>query len=240
MLIKPDERAPLSYLLSCRERGERVAHDCAIAQSRLVEHAPHQAFLLSQSRQELAHAWAFQSAVTWIIGSRSLSEHPACAILTQYRQQLRAALARREFLESIMGEQVILECLGEVVLRQVERGLLKREAPFHRLRRGLLHQEAAHQGFGLRVVQRAIDQDQIDGERLNEWAAPYLALSHALLLAVSDVMAAIDEDPLAYVMEFYRHLPPWITACSDQRHVSHNTSAGIASTAFEPLTATPS
>lgn len=36
MIVRPDERVPIARLLQFLEHGERLAHDCASAQARLV------------------------------------------------------------------------------------------------------------------------------------------------------------------------------------------------------------
>jgi len=56
MLVRPDERVPIARLLTFLEYGEHLAQDCARAQAALAPEQGMQRFLLSQARQEAAHA----------------------------------------------------------------------------------------------------------------------------------------------------------------------------------------
>ena len=143
MLVHPDERVPIARLLTFLEYGEYLAQDCARAQAALAPEQGMQRFLLSQARQEAAHAWVFQGAIAWL-APKHLGDSPFLPAREQYRVLVEDALQRRDFPETLMAEQIILEGLGEAILARIEEGLAKRSAPFGRLRRVLLHQEEAH------------------------------------------------------------------------------------------------
>ena len=90
-------------------------------------------------------------------------------------------------------------------------GLVKRNAPFRRLRNVLLHQEEAHHQFGVRILERAIARDQISVEQLRNRMSDYFPIAESMLLSSTDLLESIDEDPQAYNSDFYQYLPDWLT-----------------------------
>ena len=210
MLVRPDEKVPIARLLTFLEHGERVANECAKAQAALAPDFGSRRFLLSQARQEAAHALVFQGAIAWL-APRHLGDAPFLPALEEYRKLLDDALARRDLLETFLAEQVILEGLGEAILTRIEEGLVKRAAPFGRLRRMLLQQEEAHHGFGRRMLERAIAEGRIDAETLCLRAQDYLALTGQMVLALSDLFESIAEDPTAWANDVRKFLPAWLS-----------------------------
>ncbi len=211
MLVRPDERAPIARLLTFLEYGERLAHDCALAQAALAPERGMQRFLASQARQESAHAWVFQGAIAWL-APKHLGDSPFLPALEQYRILLENALRRRDFAETLLGEQIILEGLGEAILARIEEGLAKRKAPFGHLRRILLHQEEAHHDFGRRMLDRAIADGTTSPEHLRVRAQEYLALTDGMVSTLGDLFESIDEDPHLYMERAKGYLPAWLAA----------------------------
>lgn len=209
MLVCPDERTPIARLLTFLEHGERMAHDCAQAQAALAPDTPSRRFLLSQARQEAAHALVFQGAIAWL-APKHLRDAPFLPALEAYRNILDDALARGDLLETVLAEQVILEGLGEAILTRIEEGLAKRAAPFGRLRRILLQQEEAHHGFGRRMLERAMADGRIDAVALSRRAQDYLALTDQMVLTLSELFEAIAEDPADWAQDVRKFLPPWL------------------------------
>lgn len=209
MLVSPDEKAPIARLLTFLEQGERMAHDCAKAQALLAPESGQRRFLLSQARQEAAHALVFQGAIAWL-APKHLRDSPCLPAMKEYRQLLGDAINRHDFLETLLAEQVILEGFGEAVLTRIERGLIKRNASFGRLRRILLQQEEAHHGFGKRLLERAMADGRIDRETLRRRAQDYLALTDNMVLFLSDLFASIAEDPRAWAADVRTFLPEWL------------------------------
>ena len=209
MLVRPDEKVPIARLLTFLEQGERLANECAKAQAALVLDSGSRRFLLSQARQEAAHALVFQGAIAWL-APRHLGEAPFLPALEAYRAILDEALARHDLLETVLAEQVILEGLGEAILTRIEEGLVKRAAPFGRLRRLLLQQEEAHHGFGRRMLERAMVEGRIDAETLRRRAQDYLALTDQMVLALSELFESIAEDPTAWAQDVRTFLPEWL------------------------------
>ena len=114
------------------------------------------------------------------------------------------------FWETVLAEQIILEGLGEAILKRLEAGLVKRKAGFSRLRRILLHQEEAHHDFGCHVLERAMASGQTSSDALQLRAQEYLTLTDAMVATLSDLFASIDEDPSAYASDAKRSLPAWL------------------------------
>jgi hypothetical protein len=209
MLVSPDEKAPIARLLTFLEQGERMAHDCAKAQASLTQESGQRRFLLSQARQEAAHALVFQGAIAWL-APKHLSDAPFLPAMEAYRRMLTAAIHRQDFLETLLAEQVILEGLGEAVLTRIERGLVKRNASFGRLQRILLQQEEAHHSFGRRLLERAMADGRIDREALCRRAQDYLTLADDMVLCLSDLFSSIAEDPQAWAADVRTFLPEWL------------------------------
>ena len=215
MLVRHDEKVPIARLLTFLEHGERVANECAKAQAALAPDSGSRQFLLSQARQEAAHALVFQGAIAWL-APRHLGDAPFLPALEEYRAILDEALAQNDLLETFLAEQVILEGLGEAILTRIEEGLVKRAAPFGRLRRMLLQQEEAHHGFGRRMLERAMAEGRIDAETLRRRAQDYLALTDEMVLALSDLFESIAEDPTAWAKDVRKFLPEWLVETSAQ------------------------
>ena len=215
MLVHHDEKVPIARLLTFLEYGERLANECARVQATLTPDPGSRRFLLRQARQEAAHALVFQGAIAWL-APRHLGDAPFLTALEEYRAILDEALARNDLLETFLAEQVILEGLGEAILTRIEEGLVKRAAPFGRLRRMLLQQEEAHHGFGRRMLERAMGDGRIDMETLRRSAKNYLALTDEMVLALSDLFESIAEDPQAWAKDARKFLPEWLVETSVQ------------------------
>jgi hypothetical protein len=210
VLVRSDEKVPIARLLTFLEHGERMAIECAKTQAALAVDYGSRRFLLSQARQEAAHAIVFQGAIAWL-APKHFGDAPFLPALEEYRTILNEALCRRDLLETFLAEQVILEGLGEAILTRIEQGLAKRAAPFGRLRRILLQQEEAHHGFGRRMLERAMADGRIDADRLRHRAQNYLALTDQMVLALGDLFESIAEDPSAWAHDVRMFLPPWLT-----------------------------
>jgi len=209
VLVRHEEKVPIARLLTFLEHGERLANECAKAQAALAPDSGSRRFLISQARQEAAHGIVFQGAIAWL-APRHLGDAPFLPALEEYRTILSDALARKDLLETFLAEQVILEGLGETILTRIEEGLVKRAAPFGRLRRILLQQEEAHHGFGRRMLERAMADGRIDAETLRRRAQDYLALADQMVLTLSDLFESIAEDPTAWAHDVRKFLPEWL------------------------------
>nr|MBI3613790.1 ferritin-like domain-containing protein [Nitrospirota bacterium] len=211
MLVRPDERVPIARLLQFLEHGELLARDCAAWQAELAPDPGMKRFLLSQSRQEAAHALVFHGAIAWL-SPKHLGTGPLLPALEDYRLKLEAAVVRRDWAETVLAEQIILEGLGEAILTRIEAGLAKRDAPFGRLRRILIHQEEAHYAFGCRALERAIAAGDTEPEALRFPGLEYVALIEAMVATLHDLFEFLDEDPVAWTGDAKSYLPAWLTA----------------------------
>ena len=137
-------------------------------------------------------------------------EHLAAAAV-RYRALLDDAIRRRDILETLLAQQVILEGLGDVVLDRISAGMTERGMGFARLRRTLLNQEHAHHIFGLRRLEQLIDTGRASAASLRERGKEYLALTDTILAVHGDLFEAFDEDPIAYASAARRHMPGWLT-----------------------------
>jgi hypothetical protein len=211
VLVRPDEKVPIARLLTFLAHGERLASACAKAQAALVLEPRERMFLLGQARQEAMHAMVFQAAIAWL-APRHLGSESILPALEEYRRRLFDALSRKDLIESVLAEQVILEGLGEAILTRIEAGLVKRQAPCGRLRRMLLHQEEAHHGFGRRMLERAMAESRTDAATLRCLAQGYLALTDRMVLALSGLFESIAEDPSAWADDVTKFLPQWLSS----------------------------
>lgn len=210
MLVRPDERLPIARLLQFLEHGERMAHDCAKAQAALAPEPGMSRFLLGQARQEAFHALVFRGAIAWL-APRSLGSCPLLPPLERYRSMIETALRQGNFAETLMAGQIILEGLGEAILKRIEYGLAKRQASFGRLRRILIHQEEAHHAFGRRTLDRAFAAGLASPDELRPRGLEYLALTDAMVATLTDLFESIDEDPSLYASNAKSYLPEWLT-----------------------------
>lgn len=211
MLVYPHEQIPVARLLAFLEHGERIASKCARRQADLSSTNRNRRFFRMQARQEAMHAVVFQGAIAWL-APRHLGGSPFLPALEEYRRLMQEALDQGNLFETVLAEQVILEGLGETILTRIEQGLAKRNAPFGRVRRILLQQEEAHHGFGRRLLEGALAAGDVTLDQLRARSQDYLVLTDAMVLALSDVFATIDEDAAAWAADVRTFLPTWLTA----------------------------
>ncbi len=210
MVVLPGERVPIARLLVFLEHGERLASSCAQGQAALAHETKTQRFLAVQARQESMHALIFRGAIGWL-APRHLGDSPFLPALEEYRRLLMEAVERGDWLESILAEQVILEGLGEAILSRMEAGLERRQAPFRRLRRMLLHQEEAHHAFGRRILERAMADGAMDLKHLRGRTQDYLALTETMVLTLCELFSTLDEDASVWAADVRTFLPDWLT-----------------------------
>ncbi len=227
MLIKPGEHTHLAQLLRFMELGEHLAHDCAQAQSRLATEPGMQTFLAGQARQEGHHAFVFHGAIRWL-APKTTQPSEIATHMNDYRHLVEAAINRADFAESLVAEQIILEGLGEAILNKIEVGLVKRGAPFRRLRRVLIHQEEAHYQFGLRVLSTMIQQEEESFATLRQKSEIYLPLAKTMLFSAEEAFVSLKEDPQDYWDEFEQRLPLWLQAHPAQHKPSPSLSRTVA------------
>ncbi|NIR28284.1 MAG: hypothetical protein GWN84_02910, partial [Gammaproteobacteria bacterium] len=111
-----------------------------------------------------------------------------------------------------VGQQVILEGLGHVVCERIHAGIAWRRLGFTRIGALVAHQERVHHAFGVRALERMIDDDHARRRALAQRAAPYLALIDEILGTLAELFAFFAEDPLAYRSEMVTTFPGWLRA----------------------------
>jgi hypothetical protein len=158
-------RGALGTFLRLLARGERVAQRMATRQAKIATEPRMVRFLRSQARQEHMHALIFDGFAR-ALGAPSprLDDDP----YRIYALQLQDAADRGDFHETVLGTQVVLEALGEVLLERLDRGIARRGDFLLRLRRRILAQEAAHHAFGEAILAAATTADRQCSPRRNE------------------------------------------------------------------------
>ena len=61
-----------------------------------------------------------------------------------------------------------------------------------------------------RIARRAMAEGRMDAETLCRRAPGHLALTHQMVLTLSDLFESIAEDPTAWAQDVRRFLPPWL------------------------------
>jgi hypothetical protein len=204
LALSREEALSLGCALTSLVAGETLARDCARWQAGRAEDPRFREFFRSQARQEDRHRLVFATV------SRRLAPaaRPAPG-LAPYRALLESAMAAGRDLEVLVGQQVVLEAFGEVVLLRLDRGMARRGAGFAGLRRTILGQEHAHQAFGRRRVHGAIAAGHTELAELGRTAAPYLESAQAVLDDVAQHLQRLGEDPLEYRRDLLARLPRW-------------------------------
>lgn len=208
MVIAPDEKRSAARLFALLRSGERVAEDIARRQSKLVEDRLVQRFFRSQARQEAFHTHVFQGAIHFL-SPRGVPDRDLPA-MRDFRTLLDDAVGRGDFAESLLGQQVILEAVGEVLLAAIDRGLQQRGLGFRRLRRVILAQEAAHHATGDRLLNNALADDPNVKTRLAQRASAYLELVDDMFADGAPLFAAFNQDVDNYRARVHDKLPEWV------------------------------
>lgn len=206
MRIRSNTRVELGRLFACLEFGERVAHDCALRQVEISEVMSNRRFLVRQAQQELHHGQVFGKVILCLTprGAR-----PVPTALHQFRTGLERACGRRDLLESLVGQQIVLESFGELVLHKLNNKLDQRHVGFRRLRRTVLHQEHGHRAFGERVVGRLVAQDSVLRARAYDIAEQYLDLIDTVIDQLQPLFEVVEADAGLYKAELRARMPRW-------------------------------
>jgi hypothetical protein len=88
VLVRPDEKVPIARLLTFLEQGERMANECAKAQAVFAPESGSRRFLLSQARQEAAHALVRQDLLETFLAEQVILEGLGEAILMRIEEGL--------------------------------------------------------------------------------------------------------------------------------------------------------
>lgn len=205
MRIKTNSRIEIGRLFSCLEYGEKIAHDCALRQAGLAADVKRQ-FFLRQAHQEQHHAKIF-SRVVLCVTPRGAGPVPPG--LKAYRLRLEHACRRSDLAETLVGQQVVLEGFGELVLSRMNRKFDQRGIGFKRVRKTLLAQERGHHAFGHRMLRDLLVCGQVRSERVSQLTSDYLALVDRMLEELQPVFDVVGADAVCYRQELRERVIVW-------------------------------
>lgn len=211
MNIGKDEKHQIAQVFSFLLSGEKVAHHCALKQAEICSDTNMKRFFIKQSRQEKFHATIFQSAIMWLTpkGVRCPAQKP----MENYHNILRSATDNNDLLSSVIGLQVILEGMGDVVLSRFNHGINQRDIGYKKIRQAIIEQEDLHHEFGLRYIETH-DTTSIPETHTEH----YLSLISDMFISFETLLEFFDEDGGNYLTEFNNNLPDQIRAYAVNHH----------------------
>ncbi len=178
-------RAAMGLFLRHLALGERVAQHSAARQARLAPSARAARFFRAQARHEALHAQVFDFAAS-SLGAAALTLDP-CPYHA-YDAQLAVAAQRGDYAGTVVGTQLVLEALGEILLDRLDAGLERHGTGLHRLRRLLRAQEAAHHAFGVAEIAALAAATPAGMTALRVRIPPYRLLAQAMIGAATPVL----------------------------------------------------
>lgn len=123
-------------------------------------------------------------------------------------------MSEHRWTEVLIGQQIVLENLGEFVLTRLDAEIGRRGLGFERLRRAVLRQERAHHAFGLRLIGAELTGQRSNSAELDILAEGYAELADNVLVEVSPLLEDLDEDADFYRYEVRKSLPRWLSGLS--------------------------
>lgn len=186
-----------------------MAARCASAQARLPGAPALARFFARQARQERFHARVFGAAIRWV-RPKGAGVAPGSAAMDGYWRLLADALARGDAAEALVGNQIVLEALGQVELEKLDAGLERRGLGFRRLRRTILAQEQAHHETGEAALAALIGSDAARRDALRSRASDYLELVEAVFAETAPLFEFFHQDVAGHRRRFEELLPAWI------------------------------
>ena len=189
--------------------GERIACAIAMRQARVCHEPRARRFFALQATQEALHATVFLAAATLLAPRARSLRTPAIAALDDYRRRLDDDLAAGDLAGSVVGLQVVLEGLGEVVLKRLNPELNRHGARFAPWQKLLLAQEDIHHAFGCRWIRRG------SGSALPALAASardYLSLGSRVLAASEELFGYGLSTAASYEAQLRATLPEALRA----------------------------
>ena len=209
MFIKQGEHVQAARLFSFLTLGEELAHFCAKEQAGRVENQNMRRFFKTQTRQEHYHRIIFQRGVL-ILTPKGCSCDPVQKPMQEYKNLLVDALKDNNLAETLLGQQVLLEGLGETVLENIDYGMRNRKFGFQRIRHVVLSQEHAHHQFGLRKLNEWVREDESKKQALSLRVQDYLHLIEQMLISLQDLFEYFNYDAMQYLGDVQHKLPDWV------------------------------
>ena len=161
---------------------------------------------MRQARQELHHARVFNRVVL-VITPRGATPVPDS--LRQYRARLKSAYRKGRLVETLVGQQIVLEEFGALILQRLDTKFDQRRLGFKRIRKILLHQEQGHIAFGARAVRGLIEMGEARLEEVEELVSEYMDLIDQTIDGLQPMFEVIGADAQLYKNELRRGLPDW-------------------------------
>jgi hypothetical protein len=207
MNIGSEEKIQIARLFHFLLSGEQIAHRCARMQAKLCHEKQLTTFFKRQARQEKFHAFTFQSAISWLApkGVRC----PASAHMQQYDNLLHEAHTKNDLLASVLGLQVILEGMGDIVLAQLNADIEQRDIGYRRIRRAIIKQEDTHHATGLAYLENNLQGDTISDHQ-RQLIDDYLSIIGNVFSTLYGLLEYFDCDADDYIEHFNRNIPYWI------------------------------
>jgi len=195
LALADERRRALGLFLRHLARGERIAERIAGRQVALAPDARAARFFRSQARQERLHARVFDMAAGWLHAGCDVPRDPYDA----YEQRLQRQAERGDYAETVVGTQIVLEALGEVLLARLECGLARSGAGFRTLRRMMLAQEATHHAFGRAAIASMLEAGALATPLIDTHVATYRRLAQPMIAAAAPVLRhfALTADDIA-------------------------------------------
>lgn len=200
MNIGADEKKQVARLLNFLLSGEKVAQRCSKKQSQLTTNVHMKRFFVRQARQETFHAATFKSAIL-LLAPKGV-QTPSMTAMRQYETLLNDAISNQNLSSSILGLQVILEGMGDIVLSHISNGIEQRGIGYRKIRQAILAQEDTHHQFGLDYFR---NNGRLDSS--HEQQDDYLSLIDEMLFSLQGLFDFFDEDTNTYITEFNQSLP---------------------------------
>ena len=198
---------PLAKLLSIMAEGECIARDCAMKQASAADPRSRR-FFNAQARHERFHALLFSQAAKRLV-PRTRDQAFHSPGLRQYALCLDDAMGAGRWNEVVIGQQLVLENLGELVLSKLDQEMTVRGAGFERTRAIVLRQERAHHHFGTQWIESRLRDGRIKAVDVRDIAGRYIDLADCVLKDASGLLEAVDADVEAYRYEVRERMPAW-------------------------------
>ena len=206
MRIKSNTRVEIGRLFSSLAYGECMSHDCAAQQANMRAVDPNR-FFIRQARQELYHAKVFNRVVLYITPR---GPKPVPPTLRAFRTRLERACQRNDLVETLVGQQIVLEGLGGLILEKMDKKFDQRRLGFKRILKILLYQERGHQAFGHRMVSGLITAGITTKEHIHNLTSEYLFLVDRILDDLQPMFEVVGADANQYKIELQECLRDWI------------------------------
>jgi hypothetical protein len=208
MMISANQSIAVGKLLHVMAEGEYLARDCARRQAISARNRRLKRFFSAQARHEQFHASLFLGAARRLAPD-SAPQPEYKNGLTLYARSLDVAMSANRWDEVVIGQQLVLEGLGELVLQRLDREMSRRGLGFARTRCIVLKQERAHHHFGERWVKERLGSGQLSVIRAREVVEQFIGLADVVLADIAELLDGLETDPNSFRQAFHQRLPGW-------------------------------